>query len=131
MPYIEFPRGTPRRLAAMERVIEECRAYQGEPIVRGEHPLWHAVVELEKLSRMRTTESCQKFKLDKGPDTVWFVGLWASRPDMPNVPLEGAQKTYMYFGQKDPPEPGLAKAWIGQLGEMLSAILAAERQEPL
>ena len=63
-------------------VIRQIDAYQGEVIVKGEHPLWLAVVELEKVSVRSKYSTKQPHRLDRPAARQWFHCIWASRePD--------------------------------------------------
>lgn len=109
--------------AAMERVIDEIDRYRGAVIVRGKHRLWKAVVALEALSRPGP-----KFnKLDRPASSYWYYALWASRPDMRNIPFGEHGK---FPGCTTERNPALAKQWLAKLKDTLQAWLDANRIDP-
>ena len=97
-------------------VIRQIDAYQGEVIVKGEHPLWLAVVELEKVMRPGPKVN----KLDPPAAVQWYCCLWASRPNMRNVPLGERPFAGEPFA---PADPQLAIGWAAILRQTLVEFL--------
>lgn len=65
--------------SAIDAVIKQIGAYAGEPIVKGEHPLWLAVVRLEKQCRHIPDSNVQPYRLHIPAHRIWCSLLLHSR----------------------------------------------------
>lgn len=79
----------PAKEAAAMAVVAQIDVYGGEEIVANEHPLWLAIVALEKLSKPAAPPLRSHNALDTGFKRLWLFGLWASRPGVRNVAKDG------------------------------------------
>lgn len=129
---------TPEKIAAIEAVIVQIDAYRGEPIIRGVHPLWLAVVALEHLSRERytVTPSGQTHRLDFPASTSWYRLVWASRGTRLTEPRtdakEASEKGPFWFSGRGfvevvgtEPRPDLALKWSKILRDCLAHFLSS------
>ena len=113
----------------IQEVIRQIDLYRGEPIVKGQHPLWLAVVALEKASRKcgKDPRGQTVYKLDRPAPSLWYYCLWASRDKHPNI--QRGMRAPPGCTREQPPDPALALHWAGRLRETLVGFL--QRAEEL
>lgn len=118
MARYEFVQGvtTDQILDATDVLFDALEEYQGEVIVKGEHPVHNAVVALERLMMHRKVPDHivdpQPYKLMRGMSLVWFQMLWASRGTRVADPkLRTRKNCHLSLGEKGEPHPEFAKEW--------------------
>ena len=104
----------------IDEVLTCLAVYDGEPVLKGVHPLHRAVVELEKVSRS-TGYDKQKYKLVQPLDALWFSLLWASRDGMRcKSPRNwNAESAFILNGKTTKPMPKWALGWAKLLTKHL------------
>lgn len=107
---------------ALKNVITLLETYQGEPIIKDEHPLHIAVQALEKHHRP-PRPYCPQYRMNHPAHGQWVSLLNASRPNKPNH-LPGEWKS----NRQDPPDPELAIVWDIILHKTLTEWLQVELQ---
>lgn len=115
----------PAKRKAILRVIGAIVKYRGGVIHKGRHPLWRAVVALERMSVRR---SGRHRLLDSPASRYWFRGLWASRPGMRNVPID---RLYEFDAELPThADPALAQQWMMKLLATLTKWLERDSIAP-
>lgn len=108
----------------IQAVILQIDRYRGETIVKGEHPLWLAIVALERVSRHSPRSVRQPHRLDYPASRHWFYCVWASRAGMLNVPPGMSRDEAAASGSLTyHANPQLALYWAGVLRATLLSFL--------
>lgn len=120
---------TPEKREAIEAVITEIDRYKGELIEKEKHPLWLAVVRLEKLCQP-PRPGCRvgQWRMDGGMHAPWIHGLKASRGYQVTEPVAYCIRGVVLhvdgeFIEDEVPRSDLAEKWMQVLRWRAVALL--------